>query len=260
MTRQHPHEDEQRRALEEAAIREEDDPRRRALLDELEREGSDRRRRMWCEILSENEDLRLRLRHVEAPVDLAGRVRSIRRGHRPSAPGRRVSRTGVGVAVAVLLVAGAVLSALLGPSLGVDGDSRRRALRELALLATLDNAGRPELTVSASRLGDLASGLGERSPFPLRIQRPARETRLLGGRVCTFDERPLLYTRWAREGGGTLGVYQVDRRQFGLGAGIPETRVEIGRRGSPEAHCRVRLWTEERFGFIIVEPVKGPGS
>ena len=75
------HNDENR-SLEETAILTEDDPRRLELERVLD-DGSDSLREEWFAILSENEDLRLRLRGVEVPSGLVDRVRSVREGNRP---------------------------------------------------------------------------------------------------------------------------------------------------------------------------------
>jgi len=74
---------------------------------------------------------------------------------------------------------------------------------------------------------------------------------LTGGRVCSFGDRPLVYTRWS-DADEDIAVYQVDRRAFGLRAGLSKTEVAIPEDGSLVSRCRVQIWSDVKYGYVIV--------
>jgi len=128
--------DDELRAMEEAALLPENDPRGRELVEAIDGAGAERN--AWCAILAENEDLRLRLRSVDVPEGLTDRVRSVRTGSRPSKR-RRVSPVrGALIAAALVLVSALALFAVRSP---LDAE---RTIYELATLAAMDHAARPE--------------------------------------------------------------------------------------------------------------------
>ncbi|MEX2219732.1 MAG: hypothetical protein WD749_13345 [Phycisphaerales bacterium] len=244
MTHQH---DEDLRALEETALLPEDDPRRRELADRLEGATSERRD-AWCAILAENEDLRLRLRGVEVPPGLPERVRRGCDGataRRRAFPLRRAA-----VAAAVLLVA--VLAVLVvrsgrGPTAS--------ATYQLATLAAMDHAARPEMTVKTDDLDTLAEALGDGLPFDFNITRPEPAAILLGGRLCSFGDRPLVYTCW-RIGAKEVALYQVRRTEFGLAARQSRREMDIPAHGSRESRCWTCVWTDAEFAYVMVRDQK----
>ncbi len=240
MSHQH---DDKRRALEEAALLPEDDPRRRELAERLEETGAGRE--AWCAILAENEDLRLRLRDVEIPEQLIERVGSVREGI-GLAKGPRFSR-----ARGALLAATLVLVAALGMLFIQSERSAERAIYELATLAAMDHTARPELTVETTKLSTLSARLRSSAPFRVNIEAPEPGATLVGGRVCSFGDRPLVYTRW-RDGDKDIAVYQVDRRAFDLRAGLSATDVDVPEEGSIASRCRVRVWSDAAFGYVVV--------
>jgi len=231
--------DDERRALDEAALLPEDDPRRSEFVESLQDRDA------WCAILAENEDLRLRLRSVDIPQGLTDRVRSARTGSRPSKR-RRVSPVrGALIAAALVLVSALALFAVRSP---LDAE---RTIYELATLAAMDHAARPELTVETTELETLVARLRGSAPFQLNIDAPEPGAVLTGGRVCSFGDRPLVYTRWS-DADEDIAVYQVDRRAFGLRAGLSKTEVDIPEEGSPVSRCRVRIWSDTEFAYVVV--------
>jgi len=239
--------DDGRRALEEAALLPEDDSRRREVVDALEDTGADRQ--AWCDILAENEDLRLRLRSVEAPAGLLERVRSIRGPIEPASHRRRALLGSIVVAATILLV---VTVGLLVLRSDVPADS---ATYELATLAAMDHAARPEMTIKTDDLATLAEALDDQLPFDFSITRPEPGAVLIGGRLCTFGDRPLVYTCW-RIDGKEVAMYQVRRSEFGLVAGESRREMDIPAEGSRESRCWTCVWTDAQFAYVLVRDQK----
>ncbi|MCI0434597.1 MAG: hypothetical protein L0271_13300 [Gemmatimonadetes bacterium] len=240
----HGHDDE-RRALEEAALLPEADPRRREVVRTLDA-VTDKQREEWCVSLAENEDLRLRLRGVEVPSGLLARVRSVRDGIVPARRRRATPLAGFLVAAAVLLVA---VSVFVVRSRGKG--SADLLIHELATLAAMDHAARPELTIKTDDPDTLEAALRGDAPFGLNIASPEPGAVLVGGRVCSFGDRPLVYTCWV-DAGDDVALYQVRRSEFGLGARWAPRDVDIPARGSPPSRCRVRVWTDAEFAYVVV--------
>jgi len=239
--------DDDRRALEEAALLPEEDARRREVVDELEETGEDRQ--AWCDILAENEDLGLRLRGVEAPAGLLGRVRAVRGSIVPEGRRRLSLMTGALMAATILL---AVTVGLLVLRSGAPADS---ATYELATLAAMDHAARPEMTIKTEDLDVLAVALDEELPFDFNITRPEPGAVLIGGRLCTFGDRPLVYTCW-RIDGKEVAMYQVRRSEFGLAAGQSRREMDIPAEGSRESRCWTCVWTDAQFAYVLVRDQK----
>jgi len=235
--------DDELRAMEEAALLPEDDPRCREFVEEIG--GAVAERNAWCAILAENEDLRLRLRGVDIPQGLTDRVRSVRTGSGSSKRRRVIPVRGALIAAGLVLVAALGVFALRYPP------DAERAIHELATLAAMDHAARPELTVQTAELDTLAARLRSSAPFQLNIDAPEPGAVLTGGRVCSFGDRPLVYTRWS-DADEDIALYQVDRRAFGLRARLSKTEVDIPEDGSRVSRCRVRIWSDVEFGYVIV--------
>lgn len=244
--------DELNRRLEEAALLAENDPHRQEIVAALDASAL-AEREQWCTILAENEELRWRLRAVELPAGLMERLRRVRETARP-AKRRRIFPMAAGAAATLVLVVALwwVVSGWIAARLS------DRAVGELAVLAALDHAARPALSVQTDDIGALSRGL-RGSPFALNIVTPEPGASLVGGRICTFDDRPILYTCW-RRGEEDVAVYQVRRREFGLAANLPASEAETPQRGSPVSRCRVRVWTDADYAYVIVHDQRRPGG
>ena len=237
---------ERRRRIEHAALLPEDDVRRRDLIREIE-ESSSSERDEWYAILSENEEFETRLRHVEVPSGLLERVRAVRQ----DAPRtrRKWTRSPVG-----MIAAAALLIATLAGVVWFDGAAGRTVsenAHKLAMLAALDHASRPALSVRTDDISSLREGLRPGSPFTIGITSPRDGATLIGGRVCSFGERPLIYTRW-RDGVEDVAVYQVRLDEFALRDSMSPLDVDIAEEGSPVSQCRVRIWSEGEFAYVLV--------
>lgn len=231
--------DEHRRLLGEAVLLPEDDDRRREIIASIS-DGPQAQKEEWCEVVAEHEDLRLCLLAVEAPTGLSGRLQAIRERRN-----RRLRFQIVPLAAAVILIA-----SLLG-FLMVRVNSENRAVHELAVLSVMDHAARPELTAQTDDPDALSTALGESIPFELKIPDPGDGAVLTGGRICSFGNRPLVYTFWQR-GTEDVAVYQLQRKQFGLRANMAPHHVDIPEHGSPESRSRVRVWTDDTFAYVVV--------
>lgn len=234
-----PIHDERRRLLEETALLPENDPRRHEFM-ALLRDGPESQREEWCDVVAENEDLRLRLLAVESPTGLSGRLQAIRERRN-----RRLRSRILPLAAAVVLIA-----SLLG-FLIVRAEGENLAVHTLAVLSVMDHAARPELTALTDDPDSLSAALRESIPFKLKIPDPGDGAVLTGGRVCSFGNRPLVYTCW-QWGDEDVAVYQLQRKQFGLRANMAPHHVDIPEHGSPQSRSRVRVWTDDEFAYVVV--------
>lgn len=151
-----------------------------------------------------------------------------------------------------MVLLASVLTLLAAQPWGAD-----RAVHKLALLAAMDHAARPALAIHTDDLGALAAALGSNAPFEISIVHPEPGAVLAGGRVCRFGDCPLVYTCW-RVGAADVALYQVRRGEFGLRAGLPERDVEVPDQGSPVSRCRIRVWTDADFAYVVVHDDRGP--
>jgi len=249
------HADESLRRMEEAALLPEDHPIRREVVDSLDK-ATPHHRDAWSALLAESEDLRLRLRDVDVPQGLAERVRGIMDSPRTIRPGRRLRWCLVAAATLLAASAGLLLLPAEGPA-SADGP-----LFELARLAAADHAADPQMTVRSGNIGALAAGLDTKLPFNAEVPLPASGAELLGGRVCSFGDRPLLYTCWRIAGHDQdVALYKVRRRDFGLDAHLPPRELVLPAGAAGDTPCRTGIWTDERFGYVLVRadpPREGP--
>lgn len=239
------------RAMEEAALLPQDDPRRRAFVEALEDSGADHR--AWCEALARNEDLRLRLLGVDTPAELTERIRAVR-GPEVCAPrSRQPAFVGAILAATVLI---AITVGLFASRHGTPADT---AVYELAKLAAADHATLPGMTVETNDLGGLSLALGDSLPFDIAIKSPQPGAELLGGRLCSFGDRPIVYTRWRTED-GEVAVYQMEHQAFGLGPGLQPVDIGTSQIGSSGSPCNVRVWSDDSFAYVAVEDRPVPGG
>lgn len=246
----HPYDD-TLRSLEEAALLPEGDPRRRVTIDGLGTDGAPREHltRAWLDILTENEALALRLRNVEVPTGVLERICAAPRA--PRAASRALPRGWPSGVVGGMAVAAIVLVVVVWMVVPWGQRGTLRPSAELATLAAMDHAARPEMTILTDDLDALALALGDRVPYELGITSPGPGAVLVGGRVCTFGDRPLVYTCWHMDG-RRVAVYQVRRGEFGLAAHQPPSTMDVPARGSRESQCRASVWTDAEFGYVLV--------
>jgi len=185
----------------------------------------------WLELVSESERTRVALHGVAVPSGLVARLLDVPRQT------RRQWRLPIALAVAAALVL-----ALLFVGRGAPMEQR---LRTLAVLAIHTHVNDPPTLPRRDDPRALSVELSARVPFPVRVSPPAAGLRLVGGKCCTFERRPVAYTLW-RGPSGPVSLVQFRRSDFDLPA--------VERRGVPgddEAH-RVTAWTEGDLGFLLV--------
>lgn len=243
------------RAIDEASLLPSGDPIRDAMAKRIE-SATDERRAAWSASLEENEHLRHELGAVEPPEGLIDRLlaapdadeftrRSVMR--RATTRRSRPWRSAPLVAATLTLLAAAAAALLL-----VNPDnSSLDAVERFAALAMRDHMTRPTLTMESNDPTAFALAMDDAVPFQAIVRPISNDARLLGGRVCQFDEAPLLYTRWT-DAAGEASVYQIERRRFNLPDGMPPREVSIpaSTRSAPE--CRIIIWSEGSHAFAIV--------
>jgi len=245
--------EDKRRAMEEAALVPENDRSRRELEARLDIESEGDDRETWLTILAQNESLRKSLDNVELPAGLLTRVRAVRG---PSRPSRRFP---VSARTAALGAAASLLLAAIGIQVVRPEVRAPEATHELATIAAMDHAARPKMTVTTDDPDVLVMALRDSVPFQIHIPNPAPGATLLGGRRCSFGDQPIVYTRWRTES-GDIALYQMEHEAFELKPHLAPVSVEMSDDASPGSHCRVRVWSDERFAYVIVTDDHGSGG
>jgi len=228
------------RRIEEALLLPEDDAKREAVRRDAEALGEPGARR-WSELAREQDALRAALRHAQPSPGMRERLLEI-----PGAsPARRPMRAG-----AAILAAAACLLLVAGGAFLLDRRAEAQASERLATLAMHDHLSRPELIVRESEPEALFAALTPLAPYPVSAPREIRHAQPIGGRICTFGETPIVYTRW-REGAEEISMYQVHRRDFDIGAGDLTRSIRLAAGGGHEP-CNVTLHAADDFVFAIV--------
>ncbi len=234
-----------RRRMEEVAALQADDPRHEEVFRQISEAGT-WAEQYWLELLRDDEKLRLLLRHVHPSEDLRERLLKI-----PSTTvlrRRNVRRTLVCAGVAAVCLVVAVWVSL---SVIRTGPTLTEATRALAVLAAIDHVKQPELTVKTAISSEIASQLNAAVKFPISIPVLGEEYDLLGGRVCKFGTRPIVYTRWRRRG-REYSLYQVWPTDFDLPRKFPTQVVSIPAKRKEPAGYRVIVWSEGHCAFALV--------
>ena len=131
------------------------------------------------------------------------------------------------------------------------GPTLTEAIRALAALAAIDHVKRPELTVKTAISSEIVSQLSAAVKFPISIPALGEEYDLLGGRICKFGARPIVYTRWQHRG-RDHSLYQVRLADFALPRGFTTQVVTVPPTPAESAGHRVRLWAEGDCAFALV--------
>jgi len=233
------------RELEEAVLLPEGDSTREEARRSIESQGEEGARR-WAELLDEQERLRTALRATSIPPGLERRLLDIPRRRGPERP--QVKRVWSAAAAATIVVALTAALLLFLPR-STDPDA---AAERLAALATHDHLSQPELVVTTRDRAEFTAALGARAPFSVRIPAEMGGASLIGGRLCTFGESPIIYSRWrGSDGDAELSLYQVRREDFGVSKTPAPRRIDLPS-GGGHGECRVTLWCDGDFAFAIV--------
>lgn len=231
------------RRMEEVSLLSSDHPKRQEVREAVASAGGWAEKE-WLRLQAEPERLRGLLLDVTAPAGLEQRLLDI-----PSNMNRRLRRLRwpFGAAAALLMVAAVVAVMSVRPF----GDSADRALVRIASLVAADHMKRPELTVAAADEQRLVAALQARAPFKVRVPTAVANGSPVGGRICRFDEGPLVLTRW-RRGDHEISMYQIRLADFGLPPNLPRQEIDPPDQGSVAGLCRVRLWSDDQFAYATV--------
>lgn len=245
----HNERNELRRAMEEVAALPPGDPQREQVLRQIEGAG-EWAREAWADLLKEDEQRRLTLRHVEVPEDLTQRLKTIpdQVVAQPSSVLRTRHRV-VGVAAAACLL----LVGLVGLNqVWRDQPDLDRAAQELVRLAVQDHLKRPELTLASSQPHQIESHLQGEVTFPVRVP-PMNQQGfvLIGGRVCSFDDQAIAYTRW-RDGRREHSLYQFAAADFRLPAEFTPRKVEVPATPEHPQNYEVLIWSSDHCAYVMV--------
>ncbi len=221
-----------------------DEPARKQLLDEIAAAG-DWAMQEWAELHRENERLRVMLRDVSPPEGFESRLLAIaatsrtRRHalHRP---------LGLAAAILMLLTAGVIVMTWRGAPSATES-----TVAHVVALVARDHDSRPKLVVETSDPIEATRSLESKAPFDIRLVGAPAGAELVGARVCSFPEGPLVYSRWRDVGGEDeeLSLYQIRLSDFGLPPDLPPQELRSSEAGG---RCRIRLWSDNQFAYAVV--------
>lgn len=218
------------------------DPTHRRLLDDIASAG-DWATAEWAELHRENERLRVMLRDVPTPEGLESRLLDIPATARMAS---RSFRGWLGLAAAVFLLVGLGAVVMQWRSVSITNNS----IAHVAALVAHDHESHPELVVETSDPVEAIRSLQPQAPFDIRLAGAPAGAELVGARICTFAEGPLVYSRW-RGQDGEFSLYQIRLADFDLPQDLPERVVQSGS-GQDAGRCHIRVWTDNQFAYAIV--------
>jgi len=235
-----------RRRIEEAALLPSDHPMRRDACDHVSEHG-DGARQVWRDVQQENESLLVELHEVPAPSGLQERLLIIPQNVRRRS---RAWKRSIFAAAAVLVLAMTVVPGLL---MHPGAEAIDASVVHVASLVADDHSARSQLTVVTSDPRQLFQELQPKAPFPIDLTTTPAAATLVGARICSFGEGPLIYTRWSTTK-GDLSMYQLRLSDFGVPPNLPPQEVRQDQPGDRGARrrCRVRLWSDDLFAYAIV--------
>jgi len=232
-----------RRRMEEAVLLPVDHPARQEL-HELASAHGERSQREWCAVQNENEQLLDELQRISAPPGLKDRLLLI-----PAATPRR-SRVWMKSMLAAAAVLAVITTVVVSIVLRPGTDSFDQSIAHVASLVAADHTARPHLTVLASNPREAIENLQPNAPFRVDLTTTPGAATLVGGRICSFDEGPLVYTRW-KGPRGDISMYQLRLADFALPANLPPRAAGQNQADDP-GECRVRMWSDDHFAYAIV--------
>ena len=204
----------------------------------------------WLELQRESEEVRLALRAVTLPAGLEQRLLDI---PNTSVQRHRRRRFPFAAVAAVLIIVAVWATVVSWPH----AQSTERFITRVASLVAIDHSSRPELTVLVDDTRGIMEQMQPIAPFEIRLTAAPIAATLIGGRICRFDEGPLMLTRW-RAGGRELSLYQLRLADFGLAPNLPRREIDAPTGERDTRHCRVRLWSDDHFAYAIVSDGPAP--
>lgn len=229
------------REMGEAAVLSADDPRRQEVMRRVQNAGAWAEDE-WVALLDVDERLRVELPRVSTPAGMEERLLGI--PTEASLPGRSLRRWSMVVIAALVLVCCGVAALFLS------GRNPAQRIREIGIIAIGDHMAGQQLTIETSNGQALIAALKPQMHFDVKLPQLGQGFRLLGGRKCAFDRRPVVYTRWER-GGHEYSLYQFCPKDFGLPSDFSRRAVVIDD-GGRDVACNALVWTENGCGYVLV--------
>jgi hypothetical protein len=240
-----------RRRMEEAVLLPADHAEYSAVLEAIAQAG-DWAAQDWAALHGENELLRARLQAVHPPEGLEARLLAI-----PTVGAPRSLRMGVPAVLAAAVIVILAVAAAWLPRLSAPAADPAIAL--VAHRMVEDHLSDPHLTIETSDPAAAAAALESTAPFEFRVVPPAAGAALIGARICSFPEGPLILTRWRRDD-HQVSVYQIRLADFGVPPNLPPREIVPAGTSGAAATCRVTLWTDDRFIHAVVRDAGDGGS
>ena len=253
MTHERPIEESLQQQMEQAALLPEHDPARQAVVDRV-RQAGPAAHAQWASLLEQTERLRLMSQDVTTPSNLAERLRAIP-GHVQARRSRRIRWPGP-AAASTLAAACLLIVALAGLSLlRSAGPDFEHAASEVVRLTIHDHRQQPALSFATDNPRAVADHLQPGVHFPIRVPDMPADKALAGGRVCSFDGRPLAYTRWHDHRlGRAHSLYQLCIHDFNLPEDFVPRRIDIPATPDHPQPLAVTLWPAgDDCAFALVE-------
>lgn len=246
----HDHQAYLRQAMEEVVSLPADHPRRQEVLRQVEAAG-EWAHTYWADLVRDDEQLRMELRHVPAPEGLNERLKTIPEQMNATSRWQWMPRSRV---AAMLAAACLVLVALLIMNLRSQPQEFEQAIQHVARLAVDDHLKRPELSVATSEPAQVASHLQPHVAFAVDVPPMDKALSLVGGRICTFDERPIAYTRWRdrEQEGKEHSVYQFCAADFDLPEQFMPMRIKVPAVPGRSQAYEALIWSAGECAYVMV--------
>jgi hypothetical protein len=231
-----------RRMMGEAAALSPDDPERRAVEAEIAREG-EWAEKEWLDVLGFDEHVRVELQRVPIPAGLEERLYSI--PGEADARRRPIFRWAVTAAAAALMLICAGIAYFF-----VNGGTTGRRIREIGLTAIADHAAHKPLTIETRDESVLLASLGPQVYFKAIFPKLGEGFRLVGGRKCSLADRPVIYTRWEKDG-YEYSLCLFCPKDFGLPSEFPRVTV-VPKGGRGKGSHQALVWAEGGCAYVLV--------
>jgi hypothetical protein len=231
-----------RRMMGEAAALPPDDPERRAVEAGIAREG-EWAEKEWLDLLRFDEHARIELRRVPPPAGLEDRLLSLPGEH--ALQRRPILRWAVTAAAAALVLICVGIAYFF-----VNGGNTGRRVREIGIAAIANHAVHEPLTIETHDRSALLASLGPQVHFRAMLPKLSEGFKLMGGRKCSLDDRPVIYTRWERDG-YEYSLCLFCPKDFGLPNEFPRRTVVPGG-GEGKGTYEALVWAEDGCAYVLV--------
>jgi len=237
--------EELRRDMAEAAALAADDPQRERVMRRVQEVGVWAENE-WIELVEIDERLRLGLPRVSTPAGLQDRLLAIPAVSLTGSGLQQrdiVQAVAVGMTLMVVLVAGWLSLA--------EKPTEAQITENIAMLAASDHLRAPVFSVRSSDPSEVQTALARATTLPVRLPAFGPDYQIQGGRICRFDEHPVVYTRWQHQG-RAHSLYQFQLEEFGLPQGSLDRNLSVALPSTSVPTQRVVMWSEGICGYALV--------